>query len=503
MIKSVDGRKLNTYTPKERNMYLIGLAGQNMIYNIIGTGLYFYFQSVIFLPAIAISIFMAIARVWDAINDPMMGTLVDRTRTKWGKCRPYLIFSPPVICIITILTFINGMYGHDNSSAKNALIIAWAAVSYILWGMSYTVGDIPLWGITALITEDDKDRAKILALARIFAGIGGGLVLVAIVPASQALGKAIESASLSADAAQKRAFLIVAIVLSLIGCGLFELTGIFTKERVAVSEESHTMKENFKMMWANKPFRQQLISGILRSPVALLMNIAMTLLAYYYGNYYGNYTKYLIMLGGGIFIGQFVVMAVTPKLAVKYEKKNLLIIATLLSAVAFALVFVVYLLAPLDLDKPVWMACLAVLFAVAGGGQGALNVLQSIMIADAVDYEEYLNGIRPDGVFFSGQSFITKLSAGIASIISGAVYAIIGFSDVNVQAVNNALRAGASFKTDYPEYSMAMFLLCSIPPAIGLLLSALPLRKYALSDSEHSRILDELNHKRHDKADAE
>ncbi|HOD03338.1 MAG TPA: MFS transporter, partial [Clostridiales bacterium] len=295
MIKNVDGRKLNTYTPKERNMYLIGLAGQNMIYNIIGTGLYFYFQSVIFLPAIAISIFMSIARVWDAINDPMMGTIVDRTRTKWGKCRPYLIFSPPIICIITILTFVNGMYGHDNSSAKNALIIGWAAVSYILWGMNYTVGDIPLWGITAIITEDDKDRAKLLALARIFAGIGGGLVLVAIVPASQALGKALESVTLSADAAQQRAFIIVSIVLSVIGCGLFELAGLFTKERVAISEESHTMKENFKMMWANKPFRQQLISGILRSPVSLLMNIAMTLLAYYYGNYYGNYTKYLII----------------------------------------------------------------------------------------------------------------------------------------------------------------------------------------------------------------
>ncbi|OQA47529.1 MAG: Melibiose carrier protein [Firmicutes bacterium ADurb.Bin300] len=474
-----------------------------MIYNIIGTGLYFYFQSVIFLPAIAISIFMSIARVWDAINDPMMGTIVDRTRTKWGKCRPYLIFSPPIICIITILTFVNGMYGHDNSSAKNALIIGWAAVSYILWGMNYTVGDIPLWGITALITEDDKDRAKLLALARIFAGIGGGLVLVAIVPASQALGKALESVTLSADAAQQRAFIIVSIVLSVIGCGLFELAGLFTKERVAISEESHTMKENFKMMWANKPFRQQLISGILRSPVSLLMNIAMTLLAYYYGNYYGNYTKYLIILGGGIFIGQFIVMAVTPKLAAKYEKKNLLIIATLISATAFALVFAVYLIAPLDLDKPVWMACLAVLFAVAGGGQGALNVLQSVMIADAVDYEEYMNGIRPDGVFFSGQSFITKLSAGIASIISGAVYAIIGFSDVNVQAVNNALRAGASFKADYPKYAMAMFLLCSIPPAIGLLLSVLPLRRYALSDSEHSRILDELNQKRHNESDAE
>ena len=92
---------MNTYTKKERNMYLIGLMGQNVIYNVIATGMTFYFQSVIFIPAIAISVIMGVARIWDAINDPMMGTIVDRTRTKWGKCRPYLIFTPVIIGIIT------------------------------------------------------------------------------------------------------------------------------------------------------------------------------------------------------------------------------------------------------------------------------------------------------------------------------------------------------------------------------------------------------------------
>ena len=161
-------------------MYLVGMMGQNMIYNIIGTGLYFYFQSVIFIPAMAISIFMAVARVWDAINDPMMGTFVDRTNTKWGKCRPYLLFSPAVILVITILTFCNGMYGSANTPGKNALIVGWAAVSYILWGMCYTVGDIPLWGVTSRMTEVEKDRASILSFARIAAGLGGGVVLLAL-----------------------------------------------------------------------------------------------------------------------------------------------------------------------------------------------------------------------------------------------------------------------------------------------------------------------------------
>ena len=172
--------QVRTYTAKERNMYLVGMMGQNMIYNIIGTGLYFYFQSVIFIPAMAISIFMAVARVWDAINDPMMGTFVDRTNTKWGKCRPYLLFSPAVIMVITILTFCNGMYSSANTPGKNALIVGWAAVSYILWGMCYTVGDIPLWGVTSRMTEVEKDRASILSFARMAAGLGGGVVLLAL-----------------------------------------------------------------------------------------------------------------------------------------------------------------------------------------------------------------------------------------------------------------------------------------------------------------------------------
>ena len=141
---------MNTYTKKERNMYLVGLMGQNMIYNIITTGMAFYFQSVIFIPAMAISVIMGVARIWDAINDPMMGTIVDRTRSKYGKCRPYLFIVPGVIMITTILTFVNGQYLETNSAAKNAFIVIWAGVSYILWGMTYTAGDIPIWGITLL-----------------------------------------------------------------------------------------------------------------------------------------------------------------------------------------------------------------------------------------------------------------------------------------------------------------------------------------------------------------
>ncbi len=490
---------VRTYTPKERNMYLLGMAGQNMIYNIIGTGLYFYFQSVIFIPAIAISIFMAVARVWDAINDPMMGTFVDKTNSKWGKCRPYLLFSPALILVITILTFCNGIYSSSNSTATNTLIVGWAAVSYILWGMCYTVGDIPLWGVTSRMTEVEKDRASILSLARIAAGLGSGLVLLTITPVSQALGKALEGTVHSTTKSQQYGFIIVAAVLALVGCGLFQLTGIFVRERVSSTEQKFGFIDNFKIMWGNKPFRKQLISGILRSPIQILLSVAMTLVSYYYGNYFGNYMLYMIILGGGIFGGQFIAMALVPKLIEKYEKTKLFIGSTIISAVPFALIYPIYKIAPEDLDKPFWLVVLLIVFAFAGAGMGALNVLQSVMIADAVDYEEYHKGFRPDGVFFSGQSFITKLSSGISSIIQGIGYSIVGFSGDNVNLCNEALRAGASFKTDFAPYAAMMFFLCSIPPAIGLFLSIIPIKNYGMTDDEHRSMLETLVARRNQK----
>ena len=488
----------NTYTKKERNMYLTGMLGQNMIYNIVGTGLAFYWQSVIFIPAMAISIFSAVARVWDAINDPMMGTIVDKTKSKYGKCRPYLLFCPALILVVTILAFVNGRYSVDNSTLKNTIIIIWAAFSYILWGMSYTIGDIPLWGITSLMTENQKDRSNILAMARIFGGVGAGVVLLTIVQISQSAGQALEPKFDSKPAAMQYGFIIVAAVLTLIGSALFQLTGIFAKERVAQSEERYTMKENFKLMWSNEPFRRVIISCVLRSPIMLLMSVAITLLNYYFGNFgMKDYTIFLIVLGGAIFIAQFAMSALTPKLCEKYEKKAIYNISTIISAICFALIFVVYLLAPTDLEKPFWVVVNFVLFFGAGAGMGILNVMQSILIADAVDYEEYNNGIRPDGVFFSGQSFATKLSSGIAAIIQGIAYSIIGFSGSAVEQCNAALQAGGSFKDDFPQYAAAMFFLCSIPPAIGLILSVIPMRKYSLTNARHKEILETLVTKRH------
>lgn len=486
-----------TYTKKERNMFLTGMFGQNMIYNIVATGLYYYFQNVICLPAIALGWIFAIARIWDAVNDPMMGSLVDKTRTKWGKCRPYLLFAPGVICLITCLSFLNGNYAAAKANGESTamiLIVGWAAISYILWGMSYTVGDIPLWGIISRMSEDEKDRSTLISLSRIIASIGAAVVLVSIVALSQAV-----NGMFNLDGNSQRGFILVGIGMTIIASLLFQCAGIGTKERVPVASETKSMKESFALMWKCVPFRRMLLSGLLRSPSQLLMVVAMTLFSYYYcdGDLTTAFTDpkklvIILIIAGGLFIGQFITMAICPALIKKYDVKKIYNIFSGFSAIPYALMFVVYLIAPTDLANIKWVIVDGILFFAAGAGFGAVNVCQSVMISDCIDYEEYHNGYRPDGVFFSGQSFITKFSAGVASIISGYVYNAVNYSDVNIDAMNNAIANGASFASDFSEYSKAMWFLISIPPAIGMAISVIPTLKYEITRESHDKMLKTL-----------
>jgi Na+/melibiose symporter-like transporter len=295
---------------------------------------------------------------------------------------------------------------------------------------------------------------------------------------------------------------------------LFEVAGLSTRERVEQqNDKKYTFKENFQIMFRNKPFRQILISGILRSPIQLLMLIAMTVVTYYYAN--GDFMNVitdnglnwgilvrLLVIAASIFIGQFVAMAIVPSLIKNHEKKSLYNFFSIAGALPFALIYILFKIAGGDIKTSMfWVLLTGVCFLFAGAAMGGINVLQSVMIADCVDYEEYHNGVRTDGVFFSGQSFITKLSGGIASIISAFVYNLVGYSDKNINTMNDALANGADFMTydggsGVGKYAATMFFLISIPPAVGMLLSAIPTSKYAMTDKEHKKILDELVERR-------
>jgi sugar (glycoside-pentoside-hexuronide) transporter len=499
----INSRGLQTYSPKERNFYLISMAGQNFIYNIIGGFLAYYLQFTILIPALAVSLIMSISRVWDALNDFMMGTIVDKTRSKWGKCRPYLIFAPVPIFFITVLCFTSfGTYSENASTAFKALMIGWAAFTYVLFGMAYTVGDIPLWSVNALMTEDEHDRNKMLSWARLAGGVGAGIVMFTMQSVAFAIGEKVGS--------ERIGFLLAAIIFGLVGTILFQLGGPNIREKVQSSEKKYTLKENFKIILGNKPFRQLLLSGIIGSPKALISLAATPLVSYYYASKDpGLALVYIALLGGGIFLGQFLSMAATPFLIKRISKKNLYNYSNLFSSIPFAMIFITYLIAdkgvgPGTMASPVFIGIGFVLFMLCGVAAGINTVLQSAMIADCIDYEEYKNGTRPDGVFFAGQTFLAKLTVGIATIFSGIAYTIVGFTTDNVDALNKYIERLATEDLPLPRevpaydnYMMILFFLVSIPPAIGGILSIIPTWKYSLDDDIHNQIMAELNIRRH------
>ena len=507
----------NTYTKKELFGYLTGMFGQNLVYQVIAAGLVsIYLGSVLYIPAFAVSVILFVARIWDAINDPMMGTIVDRTHTKWGKCRPYLIIFPAIIGVMTILCFVNGIYTHPGAS--KVLIVAWAAVSYIVWGMLFTVCDIPLWGITSLMTEDQDDRAKILGLARVSAGFAGIGTVISFIPDAftgmfadkynALVGVDGYTQQMANNDTKKAAWIFTVVIVTVVATILFEVAGLVTRERVAGdSEDKRGIIENFRIMWKCLPFRQILISGILRSPLQLLMILAMPLVLYYYTdfNLMKNAFEYdggqriikIAVIGLAVFIPQFVAMAITPNLVKKFENKKIYNFYTIAGAVPYALIFVGYLLSKGNLLTWTWVVLSAICIGLASASMGGINVMQSIMIADCVDYEEFHNGYRPDGVFFSGQSFLTKLSGGIAALIQGVVYTVVKFSGENLDNINYRLTQGEHFyELDGGKYAAAMFFLISIPIAVGMLLSVLPMKNYAMTDAEHRKMLNALVERR-------
>lgn len=495
-MSTTESIEIKTYSRKERNSFLIGLMGQNMMYNVVGSCLMYFLQFTVLLPAMAVSTIFTIARVFDALNDPIMGTIVDRTRTKWGKCIPFLRIIPLPVMLISILCYVSfGFYG-DGSKAMDIWMIAWAAITYILWGMIYTIGDIPLWGVTSLMTESEKDRNKLLTAARIVAAIGGGAVMLSMQSMALGLGGTISNMfSLSDMEGEKYGFLTTAVIISLVGTILFLFAGFGVKEHVASTTKKTSLKENVSIIAHNKPYVQLLISGILGSTKTIIAIVAMTLVTYYYASKDALLAMvYLVLLGGGFFIGQFVFMGVTGPLNKKFTKKTLYNWSNIISVLPYLAIFGAYELDPHHLNGVGWLVACFVLFFIAGGSNGITTVLQSQMIGDCVNYEEYKSGRRPDALFFSGQTFLVKLQNGLATIFCGIAYTVVHFSDSRVAEVNAFISAGGipRLSTEYGSFMMILFFVISIPPAIGCLLTVIPTWKYALDDKEHTRILNVL-----------
>jgi len=509
-------RQLKTYTPRERNIYLVAMFGQNMLFNVIPMFTNYFIRDVLFVPAMTVGVIMAIAQVWDAINDPIMGTIVDKTRTKYGKCRPYLMWAPGLVALFTMLCFLCPpyQYGVNASPWHNVGVVAWVLVGYLLFDFAYTMGDIPLWGITALMTEDEKHRQKLQAAARIVGGIGGGLAMALFQPIALAVGKVFGS--------DRMGIIVVALGFTVVGFITFQMAGIFTREKITTAHQKvNSVKENFRMLWRNRPFRQLLVSGVLATPRNIAMLVAVPLVTYYFAaKDPAKALFYTAVIGGGLFLGMLPAQLFAPKLMDRYSKRSLYLVSHMIELPANLLMFVLYLASlnvPGGLTSTGFLAVLVALFIVKGAASGVNIVVQTAMVTDTIDYEDYANHVRPDGVFFSGLTFMAKIGNGISGLIYQSLSALVGLSGVNImilqnmidsgkvpldimrrgsQSIVHSFAGGALTAHQIFGFFTMMFFAISIIPAIANVLAVIPMRNYELTDAKYAEVLEVLQARR-------
>ena len=179
----------NGLTGKEKFAYGTGAVGKDMVYMLSASYVLYYFQDIMKTSAIAMGIILLVARVFDAFNDPIMGVIVAKTKTRWGKFRPWLLIGTITNAAVLILMFA------APPSLDGKGIIAYAAVTYILWGVTYTMMDIPYWSMIPAFTKGGKEREGLSALARSCAGVGSAIITIITVMAVTAIGSALTAKS--------------------------------------------------------------------------------------------------------------------------------------------------------------------------------------------------------------------------------------------------------------------------------------------------------------------
>lgn len=489
-------KDLPEYRTKERNMFAFGMLGQNLIFAMVNTYLSVFYSTVIFVPAMALLVVTVISRIWDAINDLMMGTIVDRTHSRWGKCRPYLKYVPIPIGIFTVLMFIPVRSLGD--AAKVVFVIA----TWLSWELLYTLGDIPLWGMTSVMTPDTKKRTELVSAARIVGGLSAvvGFVFEPIVNvfASKDIGwfdGAAEKVGYDYYSYQQGYFFAVLLV-AVIGTALFKIPFIFTRERIRPTQTSDniTFKQSAKLLLSNKFFLRAVLSNILGCTRNLVTSAGIYYCMWVLANG-GNYTLWLAALGGPFFVGMGAAMIFAGKLDMKYGKIKVQIWLSYLGAIPYLVGFAVMYLCGVG----VWqMIIMGVCMALAGFGSGLQPVYTTTMIEDSVDYVEWQTGSRYDGVFLSGLNFCAKLTNAVTLAITYLVFWIVNYT-VRIEALTDAISAGKNtldFSGEYPDIALALLILITLIPAVGSILQALPLHGYKLTNEMHAEIIKDLKERR-------
>lgn len=396
----------------KRNRYTFGLGtiGRDMLYSLVSMYLLFYLTDVLEISTKAlwwITAIMVACRVFDALNDPIMGVIVDNTKSRHGKYKPWIAIGAFASGLVTILLFL------DFGLTESKYIVAFGVI-YLFWGITFTINDISYWSMLPSLSLDQKMREKIGAFARICANIGLFFVVAGIMPITKALGNIFGSL-------QKGylAFAIIIVTIMWIG-QCITLFGV--KESVSTKEQPHTsLRQMIQVIFQN----DQLLYTAISMALFMIGYVTTTSFGQYFFKYaYGNEDMYPIF-AGLLGVSQIMALLFFPMISKRLPRTKFYLLATILVILGYLVFFV----APVKNMAMIGLA--GVLLFV---GEAFIQLLMLMFLADAVEYGFWKLGKRNDSITFALQPFINKIGGAIGSGIVSVTIIISGIKDANTAA---------------------------------------------------------------------
>ena len=435
--------------------YALGDLASQLVWTYVGMYLTVYYLDVVGLAPAVASIIMLVAKVWDAVNDPMMGAICERTQSKYGRFRPYILYGAPLLAIFSILTF-TAPFGNGAAGA------VWATVTYIGAGMLYTLTNIPYGALAGVMTTHTEERVK-LNSAR---GVGMQIGIMIVSFAGALLLSAISG---NPEHITGKSYTIVAVIFAVIATPMFFLVFKNTKEVTSpkVSGEKVTLKDSLRVIATNKYLL--IIVGVTIFQMVPYM-ARISIMAFYVGHCLGDFRWMSILMtipSIGALIGNIVTPAVVKHLG-KHGNRNALVLSMFLKGITFIWMFFI----PYEnIGMLIFVTCLN---AITGFGFAP----QLSMIADAIDFQEEKTGVRSDGIAFAVYGLATKLGGAIGSSVG--IMIITAFGYVAGQAVTASAQTGINFTAN---------LFCGL---LHLVAAAIPLLFWKMTDKDADDIRERL-----------
>lgn len=450
---------MNYVSKKEKVNFLSGLAGQNIVYCFIGASFFNYFLTDIAqFPAGVVAVLLMAMKIWDGVNDPIVGSIVDRHRFKTGeKLRPLLKYTPLPVGIFTVLIFVV-------FSTKESLLwlrISYFVIMYLCWDISYTMQDVAIWGMTAVVTPDSGERDKFVQLCRTIGSIFYG-IFSAVIPMVMETVARVSGNSLA---------LMTVVFATIFGLGgaLVSAKCYKAQERVRLvspENQQNSIFECFKLLFQNKMLMLVTLSNLFG---ALAFGNSLVTYFFKYKMSVEGLPSFIGALGLTTIYGaltyapSFLGMIFADKLKNLFKGyRNLLIFIQLTTIVGRTIAYFI------GFEGKNFLIGIAIL-AICSIPTGAASIAQTSLFCDSVDYMEWKTGKRTEGVTFAMQTFFTKISSGITGAL--AMFALSAVNYKEVPDVPGAVFLG----TQSAAFEAWIWPLVMLTPAIAALLYIIPL----------------------------